>query len=195
MELHTNENSTDIDQAYAAGYLEGLLTWNLIAMQWRNSMPTYCQGEEECQKWKDFFIENRQYIEKNIAEKSATVPYWHQVNLLIRQISGIQAGYNKKAEQMNDGTEVDIAMLNLMYELSIYAKVLNTTRIPSALDHCSAIIKPLADGSDLFVAHNMWMSLDAMLRVMKKYDFNYHLSTDSKEYVPGRQVAMSSYPG
>ncbi len=37
----------------------------------------------------------------------------------------------------------------------------------------SALIKSLADGSNLFVAHTTWLYYQFMLRVMKKYKFAF----------------------
>jgi hypothetical protein len=56
--------------------------------------------------------------------------------------------------------------------------------------HCSALIKPLPDGSDLFVAHTTWVSYDYVLRVMKKYKFGFKTIEDQK-LIP----SFSSYPG
>lgn len=50
--------------------------------------------------------------------------------------------------------------------------------------HCSAMVKLLPDGSELYVGHNTWDGFYLMLRVFKRYEFG------SKT-----PIAMSSYPG
>ena len=41
---------------------------------------------------------------------------------------------------------------------------------------CSALIKLLPDGSDIFIAQETWTGLDSMLRIYKMYDFPYTLT-------------------
>merc|ERR1719272_1188199 len=50
--------------------------------------------------------------------------------------------------------------------------------------HCSALVKLVPDGSELFVGHNMWWSYFAMLRTFKRYEFGNQPA-----------IAMSSFPG
>lgn len=50
--------------------------------------------------------------------------------------------------------------------------------------HCSALIKVLPNQKDVFVGQNMWNSFASMLRVLKKYDFQYHL-TAGKNSITG----------
>ena len=60
---------------------------------------------------------------------------------------------------------------------------------------CSAIVKLLADKSDLLVGHNTWTSYVNMLRVFKLYDFKYRTSSSDSTVIPGHAQAFSSYPG
>ena len=39
--------------------------------------------------------------------------------------------------------------------------------------HCSALIKLLSGNKDLYVAQDTWADLESMLRILKKYHFNY----------------------
>lgn len=40
--------------------------------------------------------------------------------------------------------------------------------------HCSALIRLLKGGSDLYVAQDTWSDLSSMLRILKKYSFDFH---------------------
>jgi len=52
--------------------------------------------------------------------------------------------------------------------------------------HCSAIVKVV--DNELLVSHNTWTSFESMLRIMKRYDYNY-------ENIGANSVVFSSYPG
>ena len=39
--------------------------------------------------------------------------------------------------------------------------------------HCSALVKLLPNMSDLYVAQDTWTTFQSMLRVLKKYKFNF----------------------
>jgi len=45
---------------------------------------------------------------------------------------------------------------------------------------CSALIKLLPGNKDLYVAHDTWDTYQSMLRILKKYDFGFHLQDSSK---------------
>jgi hypothetical protein len=74
----------------------------------------------------------------------------------------MQKGYELWKEENNripDKTQFlsEILFLNLWPEMEDFEQFLSpeTARYEG---HCSALIKPLADGSDLFIGHNMWAS-------------------------------------
>lgn len=60
---------------------------------------------------------------------------------------------------------------------------------------CSAIVKLLADKSDLLIGHNTWTSFKNMIRIFKLYDFKYHMSSNNDKIIAGHTQAFSSYPG
>jgi hypothetical protein len=41
---------------------------------------------------------------------------------------------------------------------------------------CSALIKVLPSNTDLYVAQDTWTGLNDMLRLLKKYDFQFHMA-------------------
>ena len=65
---------------------------------------------------------------------------------------------------------------------------------------CSALIKILPGNQDLYVAHDTWNSYQSMLRMLKKYDFAYHWTSEEThsrghKTVPGQVLSFSGYPG
>ena len=72
-------------------------------------------------------------------------------------------------------------------DLSSALKKPGFTRMPGN-GHCSALVKLLPENGDLYVAQDTWSGFEAMLRILKKYDFNF-----SKH--PANSMTFSSYPG
>jgi Phospholipase B len=80
LQIETNENITDNDQAFAAGFLEGHLTRDLISLHILNTAEGFCNDQSEiCVKLFAFLKENIQWMVDQI-NAHADDPYWHQVN-------------------------------------------------------------------------------------------------------------------
>jgi hypothetical protein len=61
---------------------------------------------------------------------------------------------------------------------------------------CSALVKVLDDGSDIYTSHVTWNSYESMIRVLKKYSFELHATaTEDSPIIPGHSMSFSSYPG
>ncbi|CAG2162352.1 unnamed protein product [Oppiella nova] len=137
--------------------------------------------------------------------------YWHQLDLIYKQINGLEEGY--KINGLEEGYKVwkvenniknpterqylsEIFWLNVGSELSNLRSILTPNSTVRYRGHCSAIVKPLADGSDLFVAHNTWSGFETMLRIMKKYSFAFNtLQSNHTKRIAGHSVSFSSSPG
>ncbi|XP_037078571.1 LOW QUALITY PROTEIN: putative phospholipase B-like 2, partial [Pollicipes pollicipes] len=62
--------------------------------------------------------------------------------------------------------------------------------------HCSALIKVLADGEDLYTSQVTWNTYQSMLRIQKRYVFGYGQTGGAdKAAIAGRVSSFSSYPG
>ncbi|XP_063216557.1 putative phospholipase B-like 2 [Bacillus rossius redtenbacheri] len=206
--VQTNEALADELQAYSVGLLEGFLTADLIHMYWWNTMRGFCDGREEvCARVQDYLRTNQRWVEDMVANHSSTQAYWHQVDLIYKQLKGVADGYASKNQDPSKVLSYnDILWLNLQGDLEDLLDAVDPAswleepaavrggRVPGA-GSCSALVKILPDGSDLFVAHDTWSSLQSMLRVLKKYDFGYRAVNGSGEVVPGRSISFSSYPG
>ena len=99
-------------QAFAAGYLEGTLTAELIYMHWFNTMRGHCEGDKQkvCDKINDYLKTNNEWIQSRINDecpeegdetKNCTSPYWHHVSLFYEQFYGLNAGYQTAVEDEN----------------------------------------------------------------------------------------------
>jgi len=67
-------------QAYAAGFLEGSLTWQLIHHHWHNTIHSICEKwPSECQQLMQFLRENNVIVRKNAELLAGTDPFWHMV--------------------------------------------------------------------------------------------------------------------
>ncbi|KAL1485769.1 hypothetical protein MTO96_031758 [Rhipicephalus appendiculatus] len=90
LEIYTNEKLPDEYQAYGAGFLEGYLTRDLIRMHFDNQWADYCVNETAyCKKLYNFFDENVRHMNEQAEQYRSTSPYWHQVDLILNQMAGL----------------------------------------------------------------------------------------------------------
>ncbi|XP_076344421.1 phospholipase B domain containing lamina ancestor isoform X2 [Tachypleus tridentatus] len=200
LQISTNGTWKDSVQVYAAGLLEGYLTRTLIKNHWRNTVADYCDGEMEyCQQLRQFLQTNINYMNDNIALYRNTWSYWHQVALVLEQISGIEDGYLKAPTKPRTNVDViGIMFFNVCGDLEDLEVVLNkkVSRRKVGEGSCSALIKLLNGNKDLYVAHDTWTSYSTMLRILKKYSLQIHLSPQKgSPLVPGHTASFSSSPG
>jgi len=58
------------------------------------------------------------------------------------------------------------------------------------------MIKLAPGNKELFTAQDTWSTFQSMLRIMKRYDFSYHmLDVPDSPVIPGSSMLFSSYPG
>jgi hypothetical protein len=82
--VQTNPQFIDVLQAFAAGYVESLLTYDVMYKHWYNTMHDVCDTRQElCHKVQDHLDRNLIWINDMIARHNNTDPYWHQVRLLL----------------------------------------------------------------------------------------------------------------
>lgn len=85
MELYISGQVTDESDssslAYAAGYLEGVVTAPQISMHWQNTYAGYCKTSSEyCDKLLEFLINNTVWIREQIKDNKDDM-YWYQASL------------------------------------------------------------------------------------------------------------------
>lgn len=206
LKVVTNGSYPDSAQAYAAGLAEGFLTTNLMYQYWVNTVQGYCsdpQDADYCNRLSNFLFTNKQWIKNQTVQNAATDPYWHQVDLVMQQQQGLQDGY-QNAFPIDDNeadvlTDYGFMFFQLAGDLEDLEMALNKTyNLKHILGSgsCSALVKFLPGNTDLYFAHDSWNTYQSMLRVLKKYEFHYHLTEDPDSgLIPGLNSTFSSYPG
>jgi hypothetical protein len=84
-DVTTNGSYSDTMQAYAAGYLEGYLTRDLIRMHWHNTYDGYCSEpySSYCQRLQDYLVKNFDWMKLQRDRAEGRDPYWHQVTVFV----------------------------------------------------------------------------------------------------------------
>jgi hypothetical protein len=84
LQVETNPQNSDVLQAFGAGYVESLLTYDIIYMHWYNTIHGICATKLTlCDKVQNHLDKNLDWINDMIANHSNKEPYWHQVRLFV----------------------------------------------------------------------------------------------------------------
>lgn len=183
--------------AYAAGYLEGALTAKRIVQHLTN-YKAYYNLEPLPQNIQEFVQTSDVWAREQIRQRNRTDDYWNQVAFMYDQMDGMLKGANDHLGTSQHLSLMDVLLLNLQGDVEDIQQAVDSTLRPNFADmnelevelwqrkrsHCSALVKLVPDGSDLFAGHNMWWSYYAMLRIFKRYEFG-----------SSKPIALSSYPG
>lgn len=66
--------------AHLAGFLEGVLTGDLILMQWKNTMGNFCAAPSAlCTRLEEFLHSNQLFMSERMEKKEGDLAYWYQV--------------------------------------------------------------------------------------------------------------------
>lgn len=85
LEIETEGSYPDEIQAYAAGIVEGALTWCLIHTHLENTIRAKCDGtplEKQCGKLTDALDKSVNIWKSQAAEKGSVDPFWHHVRII-----------------------------------------------------------------------------------------------------------------
>jgi hypothetical protein len=197
LHLHTSSHFADKQQAYAAGYLEGVLTHERITTHYINSLYVCFPSGKIPDNVAKFLMDQQNWMEKQISQYAETDHYWHTAQLVFEQYKGLVDGYNSQASKKltlldfhvmaSQGDLLEITVKDNPPDIrNMTSKQFKELRFKST--HCSALIKASADLKDLFVAHNTWWAYSTMTRIYKQYTFGY-------SNVASNTISFSSYPG
>lgn len=212
LEVETDGSYPDEIQAYAAGVVEGALTWYLIHLHLENTIRAKCEDqplEKQCDKLRDALDKSANIWKTYAAERSSTDPFWHHVSLYYTQIGGIYTGWKHGVERSMNEYETDISDLywlnsiaevnELQHKLNITIEDPEISNMPGLSSAFLRIINETTeDGTSvkkLFVAQDVAGSYSSMTRIMKRYKLNYHRTSKESTPAPGSTVDFSSYPG
>ncbi|XP_025789417.1 putative phospholipase B-like 2 [Puma concolor] len=181
LELRTNGRYNDSLQAYAAGVVEAAVSEELIYMHWVNTVVNYCGPFEYevgyCEKLKNFLETNLEWMQEQMQRNKGSA-YWHQVRLTLLQLKGLEDSYESSVTFPTGRFTIKplgFLLLQLAGDLGDLEPALNKTKSKHVMGSgsCSALIKLLPGQSDLLIAHNTWSSYQNMLRIIKKYWFQF----------------------
>ncbi|KAF8778477.1 putative phospholipase B-like 2 like protein [Argiope bruennichi] len=200
LQIKSNKSFPDPVQAYAAGLVEGFLTADLLEKHWYNVIADYCTNDEAfCHRLQDFLQKNLDFINKNIEAKRNYDSYWHHVALTLEQLHGLEEGFrNKTSHPSTDVNVMGLMLLNILGDLDDLEVVLNKKKVAKAYGSgsCSALVKILPNNKDIYFAHSTWTFYNRMLRILKKYNLQFHTSLNaSSPLIPGHTSTFSSQPG
>ncbi|KAJ4459867.1 putative Phospholipase B [Paratrimastix pyriformis] len=203
LDVETSPLYDDLAQMVAAGYLEGALTqhriyqhfqnfWSLLKFDVRPPKPEVLA----------FLATHWAWVRENVNRRSAEDSYWANVGFTMAQIDGLFRGYNAVAPPAEALTEDQLLLLQSLGDLievcDRFGRNSSTSphcdaecaakwRLGSS---CTAIVKPLGDRSDILISHNLWATLESMLRIFK----HYHIPLRHPS-VQATRVSFSSHPG
>uniref|UniRef100_A0A674F6C2 Phospholipase B-like n=1 Tax=Salmo trutta TaxID=8032 RepID=A0A674F6C2_SALTR len=190
LEVTTSGRYNDSIQA---GAVEAAVSSELIYKHWMNTLMGYCGPftfeSGFCHRLKDYITTNLQWVRQQI-EGHPHCPYWHQVLL-----KGLEDGYNDQLSFPRGPFTLNpfgFLLFQMGGDLVDLEGALNKSSQSRTLGSgsCSALVKLLPGNKDLLVSHDTWNIYQAMLRILKKYQFAYH-----SDPIPGGTQAFSSYPG
>jgi len=203
--ITTNNKFEDNISAYAAGYLEGVLTNKHIHNHFLNvSADMWKETGKMPDNVREFFVKHREYINNQyLLNKNDN--YWKIAFAFQTQLEGLIQGYNDEAAKNSLPTIDSIDFHNMAssgdimdiiyyknkegrpnYSKMTYTEILKHIR---RSNHCSALIKISADFKDLWFGHNTWWRYSSMTRIFKEYNFNF------KDIIAKtNSVMFSSYP-
>ncbi|KYM97877.1 PREDICTED: putative phospholipase B-like lamina ancestor [Cyphomyrmex costatus] len=204
IEIETSSKYPDTVQAYAAGLLEGSLTWQIIHHHWHNTVNVVCEKwAYECQKLMRFLHENTVIVRERAERLAPTDPFWHMVKLFYIQLDGLEAGWKFAVRRSRQSVEMNkehFLWLAMAADLPDLERTLNNSEFYRDYIKGMIFLKSLSrEGSDPLVAigHTTAAPYAKMLRLLKKYTFGYHILPSLKTFapMPSRSIIMSSYPG
>lgn len=212
LNVRSNADFEDEDQAYAAGLLEGFLTAAAIHSTASNlAAETFSDsGGRMPAKLKAFMSAQEAWTRKSVTTEAPTDAFFQHVGYLMRQYDGLVDGYALRQAQPSSGLPAleswHFQLLNGVGDIfDIKPAVEPSGRVPWAAmgrrdaeaahaeaGHCSAIVTVAADMSDIFFGHSSWFTFSNTNRIFKHYYLDFRSPTAP---TAARGVSFSSYPG
>ncbi|XP_043274296.1 putative phospholipase B-like lamina ancestor [Venturia canescens] len=218
IEIETSSSYPDSVQAYAAGFLEGSLTWQLIHHHWHNTIGNVCsleENEQQCFVTRKELRENAAVVRERAKLLASEDPFWHMVHLFYAQLDGMEAGWLFAVRRSRRPVHIepeDFLWLAMASEIPNELFTIPSNNKSSGLSEEREMSSSASNNGVIFVksldrsingldplitfAQNTVAPYSKMLRLLKRYTFGYHLSgSKHSPRAPTRSISMSSYPG
>jgi hypothetical protein len=198
LNVKSNSKYSDYDQMYAAGFLEGSLTTDLIYNYYLNIWAgEYNSTDLPASVW-NWLDSNNAFMLQQI-KANPTDPYWQHVYLILTQMKGLLDGYNAYADAKHQMTYNQFLLINMDGDMDDLMAAMNASSVDWSNDmsvihhyiynsHCSVLVKVADDLSELYAGHTTWSGYEEMIRIWKTYDFS--LSTQLRSKI----TTFSGYP-
>ena len=190
--VNTNGSYPDSDQARAAGLGEGYATAKRILQSWTNTMAGYCVEQSSfCVKLKKYIYTNKLWLEHMVQKKRRLSSYWYHIYLIHQQIQGLSDGFN--IVYPGKLQVEDFYLMNLSGDLEDLEQAFGSTVTEVRArkrEHmlgtgsCSALIKWIP--GDILTSQITWNSYQSLIRIIKNYDFNFRISYEDTDFIPGK---------
>ena len=200
--IETSASFADDVQMYAAGYLEGAVTFARITEMYEITAAGLGSTVDATM---EAFVNNQtEWVARQVKQHANSSTYWAGIGLIQRQYAGLQAGYNAYASKAQKLTRFQFDQLQMSGDWGdVYAATHKSERPHFAnmtaaetesylqsIGHCSVLVKVTADLSEVYGAHSTWSEYSTMNRIFKHYNFRLQ-----SPFVAAQRVSFSSYPG
>eukprot|EP00026_Physarum_polycephalum_P001877 Phypoly_transcript_01880.p1 GENE.Phypoly_transcript_01880~~Phypoly_transcript_01880.p1 ORF type:complete len:531 (+),score=96.77 Phypoly_transcript_01880:1380-2972(+) len=180
LNLKSNVEFSDYDQMYAAGYLEGSLTTDLIYNYYQNIFAGEYNNTDLPEPVLNWLSQNNAYMLQQIKENPSD-PYWVHIGLILTQLQGLLDGYNSVADSSKQMTFTQFMIINMDGDMADLLAAFNVSDVDWSDDmsvirhyiyntHCSVLVKLADDLSELYAGHTTWSGYYEMVRIYKTYD-------------------------
>lgn len=171
-----------------------------------STIQAECDKDDDSQNFctwlRDIISKNFENI-KNMSEmRGKHDHYWYQVRLFYYQLEGIEFGWRMGAKRSRSGLEIpfeDFLLLNAgvdIRDLKIYYMKFIDQKSKLSLDSFKAVMLLKIFENRIYFGHSSDGKYGDMLRMIKKYKFNFHFSESHKSnIVPGSNIEFTGYPG
>jgi hypothetical protein len=110
-------------------------------------------------------------------------------------MEGLKEGYQASGQPALP----DIAFTAMQFggDMETLMQAFSVEKLPRIVGagSCSALVRLTAKNEDIYFTHDTWSSFTTMLKIYKRYDLPYAMSSTDSTTIPGSQLSFSSYPG
>lgn len=218
LKVRTNREYSDAHQMSAAGFCEGFATWEAIHYsrnnwyansKWDKGLPSFIEQFMKTNlAWTIAQAESHWHTPKGNSDERR---FWTHAYLVLKQIEGMSEGFQAAAPSGTDQLSLfDLYMMQAQGDVETLSAAMallgagdpkddfpdfsKTDWNPIFHEHCSSLIKPTADGQELFAGHATWSGWGTFMRSYKSYTFPLANNTKGPSDDSHAGVSFSAYP-